>query len=88
MASFFEDTARRFEALEPAEREALAERLRLARALLGSTDPLDWFRAWRTPQERPEPDKFVQTVAGNVGVASAWSARYASGSHRRVLEPR
>ncbi|NYZ17993.1 hypothetical protein HL658_36105 [Azospirillum sp. RWY-5-1] len=40
----------------PAEDQALIrDRLRLARAFLGTQDPLDVFLAWRTPTERYHP---------------------------------
>ena len=34
------------------DRHHVIERLALARAFLGSHDPLDFFRAWKTPEER------------------------------------
>jgi hypothetical protein len=37
------------------ERRHVLERLALARNFLGSQDPLDFFRAWKTPKERYTP---------------------------------
>ncbi|RWB73574.1 hypothetical protein [Mesorhizobium sp.] len=34
---------------------AVLERLRLARDFLGTQDPLDFFRSWKTPEERYRP---------------------------------
>jgi hypothetical protein len=40
----------------PAPQPALVEeRLRLAQELLGSTDPMDFIKAWKTPAERYQP---------------------------------
>ena len=41
--------------LSEAEKQQVLERLALARAFLGSQDPLDFFRAWKTPDERYTP---------------------------------
>lgn len=37
------------------DRDHVLERLALARAFLGSQDPLDFFRGWKTPDERYTP---------------------------------
>ena len=37
------------------DRGPLMERLKLAREFLGTQDPLDFFRSWKTPQERYRP---------------------------------
>ncbi|TGU95023.1 hypothetical protein EN794_025635 [Mesorhizobium sp. M00.F.Ca.ET.151.01.1.1] len=37
------------------DRTAVLERLRLARDFLGTQDPLDFFRSWKTPDERYRP---------------------------------
>lgn len=37
------------------ERDALLERLALARSFLGTQEPLDFFRCWKTPEERYKP---------------------------------
>jgi L-lactate utilization protein LutC len=47
-----EDAAR---TLPQAQKEATLERLALARAFLGTQDPLDFFRDWKTPIERYKP---------------------------------
>jgi hypothetical protein len=39
----------------PADSPQIHQRLALARNLLGSTDPLDFFRNWKTPNERYMP---------------------------------
>jgi hypothetical protein len=49
---FLEDVAGRLEGAPAEERAALHERLERARALLGGTDGLAWFRSWRLPEER------------------------------------
>lgn len=41
--------------LPEAQKGAILERLKLARAFLGTQDPLDFFRSWRTPEERYRP---------------------------------
>ncbi|WP_156347475.1 MULTISPECIES: hypothetical protein [unclassified Sphingomonas] len=41
--------------LPDGEREAVTERLALARDFLGSQDPLDFIRRWQTPRERYSP---------------------------------
>jgi hypothetical protein len=38
--------------LEPDEQARIAERLKLAREMIGSIDALDYFRRWRTLRER------------------------------------
>ena len=38
--------------LSDSDRHHVLERLALARAFVGSHDPLDFFRAWKTPEER------------------------------------
>jgi hypothetical protein len=50
--SFFEDAERRASSRPAAEHEALRERLRRARAMLGGIDALDRFHEWRSPEER------------------------------------
>lgn len=42
------------------DRAAVLERLTLARDFLGTHDPLDFFRSWRTPNERYRP-KYLST---------------------------
>lgn len=50
--AFFADAERRAQDLPDEERARTIERLRRARALIGSTDALERFDAWRAPEER------------------------------------
>jgi hypothetical protein len=52
---FLSGVEERAHALAPEGRRAIQERLELARAFLGSQDPLDFFRKWRIPEERYVP---------------------------------
>ena len=52
LEAFFADAERRAQDLPDEERERTIERLRRARALIGSTDALARFDAWRAPEER------------------------------------
>lgn len=52
LEAFFADAERRAQDLPDEERERTIERLRRARALIGSTDALERFDAWRAPEER------------------------------------
>ncbi|MGY3603655.1 MULTISPECIES: hypothetical protein [unclassified Bradyrhizobium] len=49
---FFAGVEQRAADLPEAERTAVLERLRLARQFLGTQDPLDFLRSWKTPDER------------------------------------
>jgi len=49
---FFEEAERRLGNLEAEHRGRLQERLALARAMLGTLDPLDFLKEWRAPGER------------------------------------
>ena len=49
---FFLDAERRAAALTDNERLKILERLKCARLLVGSTDTLDHFMTWRSPDER------------------------------------
>lgn len=49
---FFNDAERRAAGLDDEARERIAERLRLARELLGGVDALERLRSWRAPDER------------------------------------
>jgi hypothetical protein len=49
---FFADAELRAQDLPDEQRERTIERLRRARALIGSTDALERFDAWRAPEER------------------------------------
>jgi hypothetical protein len=52
LEAFFADAERRAQDLPDERRERTIERLRRARALIGSTDALERFDAWRAPEER------------------------------------
>ncbi|MBX3707085.1 MAG: hypothetical protein KF911_10700 [Pseudomonadales bacterium] len=52
LEAFFADAEHRAQDLPDEERERTIERLRRARALIGSTDALERFDAWRAPEER------------------------------------
>lgn len=45
------------------EQSQMRARLRLAREFLGSQDPLDFFRSWKTPEERYRP-KYSDEASG------------------------
>jgi molecular chaperone GrpE (heat shock protein) len=49
---FFSDAEKRAQELNDDEKHAMLERLRLARELVGSTDALDHFLDWKSPDER------------------------------------
>lgn len=53
--NFLAGVERRAGYLADLDRCHVLERLALARAFLGSTDPLDFFREWKTPGERYAP---------------------------------
>ena len=52
LEAFFADAERRARDLPDKQRERTIERLRLAHTLIGSTDALERFDAWRAPEER------------------------------------
>jgi hypothetical protein len=52
LEEFFADAERRAQDLPDEQPERKIERLRRARALIGSTDALERFNAWRAPEER------------------------------------
>jgi hypothetical protein len=52
---FLVGVEQRAEELPPPDRDHVLERLKLARSFLGSQDPLDFFRSWKTPGERYAP---------------------------------
>jgi hypothetical protein len=49
---FFADAEERLAGVDGERRQYLAGRLALARAMLGSVDPLDFIRNWQAPDER------------------------------------
>lgn len=52
---FLAGVEHRASALPDDDKIVVLDRLRLAREFLGSQDPLDFFRSWRTPEERYQP---------------------------------
>jgi transcription initiation factor IIE alpha subunit len=49
---FFADAEERLTNLDIERRQRLEERLKLARAMMGSIDPLDFIENWQAPDER------------------------------------
>ena len=49
---FLAGVRQRAESLPERDRDHVLERLALARAFLGTQDPLEFFRGWKTPEER------------------------------------
>jgi hypothetical protein len=49
---FFSDVEQRLEGVDEALRQHLEERLKLARQMMGSIDPLDFMANWRAPDDR------------------------------------
>ncbi|MBR0948244.1 MULTISPECIES: hypothetical protein [Bradyrhizobium] len=52
---FLSGVEQRVADLPETEKNAVLERLNLAREFMGSQDPLDFLRSWKTPQERYQP---------------------------------
>jgi hypothetical protein len=52
---FFQEVNDRAQCLPPHERDAVLERLKLAREFAGTQNPLDFFLRWKTPKERYQP---------------------------------
>lgn len=52
LEEFFTDAEQRAAELGDEEKSMLQERLKLAREMIGGTDALQWFRSWKTPDER------------------------------------
>ncbi|WP_162916266.1 hypothetical protein [Cohaesibacter haloalkalitolerans] len=52
---FFEQAEKKANGLPEGKRIEVQERLKLARDFIGTQDPLDFFLAWKTPNERYEP---------------------------------
>lgn len=55
LEQFFRGIEDRAQPLPEAERQDVLDRLRLAREFVGTQNPLDFFRAWKTPIERYVP---------------------------------
>lgn len=62
---FLEELASAIERAAEPERSQLMERLRLAQEFVGSADPLDFFRSWRTPTEIYRPVYTVEAGASS-----------------------
>ena len=52
---FFEELSHAIDVAPEPERTELVERLRLAMEFMGTADPLDFFRGWKTPREIYQP---------------------------------
>jgi hypothetical protein len=55
LEQFFAGVKARAERLPEVQRQEVLNRLQLAREFVGTQNPLDFFRAWKTPQERYIP---------------------------------
>jgi hypothetical protein len=55
LEQFFRGVEDRAQTLPEAERQGVLERLQLAREFVGTQDPLDFIRGWKTPLERYVP---------------------------------
>jgi hypothetical protein len=55
LEQFFEGVRNRAQELPEEQRQEVMKRLELARAFVGTQDPLDFFRSWRMPAERYVP---------------------------------
>lgn len=52
---FLDELSRSIDQLPEEERAGMAERLTLAKEFMGTVDPLEFFRRWKTPRELYEP---------------------------------
>jgi len=52
LEDFFTDAELRAAELGDEEKKMIQERLHLAREMIGGTDALQWFRSWKSPDER------------------------------------
>ena len=66
LEQFFEGVQTRAAELSDAQRQEIIDRLQLAREFVGTQDPLDFFRAWKTPLETDVPLS-MQTAAPKQG---------------------
>lgn len=55
LEKFFQEVHDRAFSLPDEQRQEILERLRLAREFVGTQDPLDFIRAWKSPEERYQP---------------------------------
>jgi hypothetical protein len=63
---FFAGVEKRAHDLPEIDEDRVLERLSSARTFLGSQDPLDFFRSWKTPEERYVP-KYPDGEQSNLG---------------------
>jgi hypothetical protein len=63
---FFQGVEDRAQTLPEMERQGVLDRLRLAREFVGTQNPLDFFREWKTPIERYVPLSQRDPGAGDV----------------------
>ena len=52
---FLEELSRSIDQLPDEERAGMVERLKLAKEFMGTVDPLEFFKRWRTPRETYAP---------------------------------
>jgi hypothetical protein len=55
LENFFAGVQNMAATLPESERDAVVERLKLAREFVGTQNPLDFFASWKTPTERYKP---------------------------------
>jgi hypothetical protein len=55
LEQFFSGIEKRLQALPEEQQPEILKRLALAREFVGTQDPLDFFRSWKTPLERYIP---------------------------------
>ena len=48
---FFQEAEKRIECLEDGRKNVLQDRLKNARAMLGSLDPIDFMEEWQAPHD-------------------------------------
>lgn len=63
---FLRGVEERAECLAQDERARVLERLDMARAFLGTQDPLDFIKSWKTPTERYQPRYIESTIPENL----------------------
>jgi hypothetical protein len=66
LEQFFEGVQARAQGLAETQRQEILDRLQLAREFVGTQNPLDFIRAWKTPHERYVPLS-MQTPAPKQG---------------------
>ncbi len=65
---FFMEIQERASLLAAVERDAVIERLKLARDFMSTQDPLDFFRGWKTPLERYTPLSVSKSASVTTGI--------------------